>query len=100
MYHAFVKSCGMKEDIMNIKTVGKSGQISLGKALAGMNYIMEIHGDGDIVLKRALVIPANERVFHEPAMKKKLARADDWMHKNPANKTNLVVLETRLKRKA
>src|SRR3546814_9208213 len=37
MYHVMVHSCGMKGNKMNIKTVGKSGQISLGKALAGMD---------------------------------------------------------------
>jgi hypothetical protein len=97
MYHAIMQSCGMKENMMNIKTVGKSGQISLGKALAGMDYIMEIQSDGDIVLKRALVIPANERWLHEPAMKEKLARADDWMRKNSAKETNLDDLEAKLK---
>jgi hypothetical protein len=61
-----------------------------------MEYIMEVQPDGDIILKRALVIPANERWLHEPAMKKKLARADEWMQKNPAKKTNLDDLETKL----
>jgi len=47
----------------NIKTVGKSGQISLGKAMAGMGFInQELHG-GDIVLKRAVVVPMNERLL-------------------------------------
>ena len=78
---------------MNIKTVGKSGQISLGKALAGMEFIMEALPDGDILLKHAVVVPINERWLHEPAMKEKLARADEWMHNNPAKETNLDELE-------
>jgi len=81
---------------MDIKTVGKSGQISLGKSLVGMNFIMEIQPGGDIVLKRALVIPANERWLHEPAMKELLARADKWMNANPAKETNLDKLEAKL----
>ncbi len=40
-----------------IKVVGKSGQISLGKALAGMEFLVEQLPGGDIVLKRAVVIP-------------------------------------------
>ncbi len=79
-----------------IKTVGKSGQISLGKALAGMEFIMEALPGGDIVLKRAVVVPMNERWLHEPAMKEKLARADEWMRQNPPRETNLDELEVEL----
>ena len=96
MHHATMQSCGMKENMMNLKTVGKSGQISLGKALAGMDFIMEIQQDGDIMLKRALVIPANERWLHEPEVKEALARADEWMRNNPARETDLDELETKL----
>ena len=50
-----------------IKTVGKSGQISLGKAMAGMGYVMEELPGGDIILKRAVVVPMNERLL-DPAV--------------------------------
>lgn len=79
-----------------IKTVGKSGQISLGKALAGRGFIMEELPGGDIMLKRAVVVPMNERWLHEPAMKDRLDRADDWMRNNPAQETELDELEARL----
>ena len=61
------------------KTVGKSGQISLGKALAGSEFIVENLPGGDILLKRAVIIPANERWLHTPKMREKLARAEAWM---------------------
>ncbi len=79
-----------------IKTVGKSGQISLGKALAGMEFIMEELPGGDIMLKRAVVVPMNERWLHEPAMKEKLAHADEWMRQNPPRETSLDELEAGL----
>ena len=79
-----------------IKTVGKSGQISLGKALAGMGFIMEELPGGDIMLKRAVVVPMNERWLHEPAMKERLAQADEWMRQNPPRKTDLDEIETKL----
>ena len=44
---------------MQVKTVGKSGQISLGKALAGSGFIVEALPDGDIMLKRVVVVPLN-----------------------------------------
>ncbi len=91
-----MQSCGMKEGVMNIKTVGKSGQISLGKALAGTEFIMEMLPDGDILLKHAVVMPINERWLHEPAMKAKLARADEWMRNNPAKETDLEKVAARI----
>jgi hypothetical protein len=81
---------------MDIKTVGKSGQISLGKALAGMGFVMEPLMGGDILLKRAVVVTVNERWLHEPAMKEKLAQADDWMREHPAQESNLEALELKL----
>jgi len=87
----------MKEDPMYaIKTVGKSGQISVGKALAGLKFIMEELPGGDIMLKRAVVVPMNESWLHEPAMKEKLARADEWMRQTPPRETNPDELETKL----
>lgn len=81
---------------MNIKTVGRSGQISLGKALAGMGFIMETLPGGDILLKHAVVVPTNERWLHEPAMKREMARADEWMRSHPPKETDLDALEATL----
>jgi hypothetical protein len=80
---------------MDIKVVGKSGQISVGKAMAGMSFIMETLPEGDILLKHAVIVPVNERWLHEPAMQKKLAKADAWMRKNPAKESDLQKLEAK-----
>lgn len=82
---------------MEIKFVGKSGQISLGKAMSGMGFVMETLPGGDILLKHAVVMPVNERWLHEPAMKEKLARADEWMRSNTPKESNLEALEKKLK---
>ncbi len=79
---------------MDIKIVGKSGQISLGKALAGTGFLVEELSDGDILLKRAAIVPVNERWLHEPAMRERLARADAWMRNHPPAETSLEELET------
>lgn len=86
----------MKGTTMEIKTVGKSGQISVGKAMAGMGFIMETLPGGDILLKHAIVMPVNERWLHEQAMKKKLARAEEWMRSHPPKETDLDALAARL----
>ncbi len=95
-YHAFMQSCRMKENAMQVKTVGKSGQISLGKAMAGMGFIMEEMPGGNIMLKRAVVVPLNESWAHEPEMRAKLTQADAWMCENSAAETNLDQLEAKL----
>jgi hypothetical protein len=86
--------------MQTIKIVGKSGQISLGKALAGAEFIMEEQPGGDIVLKRAVVIPVDERWAHEPAIQEKLARADAWLRKNRPAATDLSALEDELTKAA
>ena len=79
-----------------LKIVGKSGQISLGKALAGVGFVMEILPGGDILLKHSVVVPVQERWLHEAAMQEKLARADEWMRSHPAKESNLEEIEARL----
>jgi len=72
-----------------IKIVGKSGQISLGKSLAGKGFVLEVLATGDILLKHSVIVPANEQWLHTPVMKKKLAKADAWMNSNAAAETSL-----------
>ena len=69
---------------------------AIGKTLAGMDYTMEMLPDGDIILKRTVIVPANERWLHEPAMKEILAQAKKWMRNNPAKETNLDSLEAEI----
>ena len=81
--------------MQHIKTVGKSGQISLGKAMVGKGFIMEELPGGDIVLKRAVVVPMNERLL-EPAIQSELEAAREWRRNNPAKATDLAVLGSKL----
>jgi hypothetical protein len=78
---------------MNIKTVGRSGQISLGKSLAGLNFDMEQLPDGDIILKQVVVVPVNEKWANTPDMKARLAAADAWMQGNAPAATAIEALE-------
>ena len=78
-----------------IKTVGKSGQISLGKIMAGMGFIMESLPGGDIMLKRAVVVPMNERLL-DPHVQADLEAARAWRKNNPAKATDLALLGKKL----
>ena len=79
----------------NIKTVGKSGQISLGKAMAGMGFIMQELPGGDIVLKRAVAVPMSEKLL-DPAVHAELEAAREWRRSNPAKATDLAALGSKL----
>jgi hypothetical protein len=85
-----MQSCGMKGVGMEpIKIVGKSGQISLGKSLAGKAFVLEALESGDILLRHSVVVPASEEWLHSPTMKRRLSKADRWMEKNPALESNV-----------
>ena len=71
-----------------IKSIGSSGQISLGKEHAGRQVLVET------VIRTATVIPDNERWVHTPAIKKDLSAALAWAQKTPAKATDLSKLKT------
>ena len=57
---------------------------------------MTILPSGDILLRHSIVLPVNERWLHEPDMKVKLARADEWMRTHPAQESRLEEIEAKL----
>ncbi len=61
-----------------------------------MGFIVEELPGGDIMLRRAVVVPVNEQWLHEPSMKKKLARADRWMRENTPRETRPEEIEAKL----
>lgn len=52
---------------MRLKSVGASGQISIGKKYAGRFFELNVQGDGAIVLRPMREVPeAEARLHHEP----------------------------------
>lgn len=82
-----------------VKVVGTSGQISLGKQNAGRTVTVEEIETGVWLVKTAQVIPDTELWLHEPQTKQSLDRAIAWAEQNPAKASNLGDLEKRLKRR-
>ena len=80
-----------------VKTIGASGQISLGKEFAGRTVTVEQVEDGVWMVKAARVIPENELWLHTPEMEKKLAEAFEWARTHPAKESDLDALERKLK---
>lgn len=76
-----------------IKSIGASGQISLGKEHAGRKVLVEMPEPGVWVIRTATVIPDNEKWMHMPALKKDLSAALVWAQNTPAKATDLSKLK-------
>jgi hypothetical protein len=84
---------------MEVKTIGASGQISLGKQWAGRTVVVDELEPGVWSIKTAQVIPDNERWLHTPEMKRSLDRALEWASTHPAQESNLEEVVAQLKRR-
>ena len=78
-----------------IKTVGSSGQISLGKKFAGQTVLVDEIQAGVWMVKIGRFIPDNEKWLHGPDVQAELNEAIDWAEKNPPKDTSFEELETR-----
>lgn len=76
---------------MEIKTIGTSGQISLGKVHAGRTVTVEEVEQGVWLIKTAQVIPDNEIWLHTPAVKASLDRALAWSDRTERAESDLKV---------
>ncbi len=81
-----------------IKTVGSSGQISLGKKFAGQTVMLDEIEAGVWIVKIGRFIPDNEKWLHRPDVQAELNEAIAWAEENPPEDTNLEELEARGKR--
>ena len=79
----------------NIKTVGSSGQISLGKKFAGKTVLIDEIQAGVWMVKIGRFIPDNETWLHRPDVQAELNEAISWAEKNPPKDTSFEELETR-----
>ncbi len=81
-----------------IKTVGSSGQISLGKKFAGRNVMLDEIEAGVWIVKLGLFIPDNEKWLHRQDVQDELNEAIAWAGENPPEDTNFEELEAQSKR--
>ena len=61
--------------VMEVKTIGNSGQISLGKEYAGRTVMIEEIETGTWMIRTAQVIPDNEMWLHTSPIRESLDRA-------------------------
>ena len=79
-----------------VKTVGRSGQIALGKEYAGRHVLVEQVESGVWIIKLGEFVPDNERWLHTPQTKAELDEAVAWAEEHPAGETNLDELEQKI----
>ena len=84
---------------VDVKTIGSSGQISLGKEYAGRTVAVEEVEPGVWIIKSARVIPENELWLHTPSATGKITQAIEWAEQNPPQESNLDEIERKLRRR-
>ena len=87
-------------DQVEIKVVGKSGQISLGKRYAGKTLRLERRRDGTMLLTAVAVVPESQLWTLEEPHRSQIARGLTWAAATPAKETNLGTFTKRARRRS
>jgi hypothetical protein len=80
----------------SVKTIGASGQLSLGKEHAGRAVLVEELEPGVWMIKLGEVVPDSERWLFEARVRAELDEALAWAASNPPRATDLDRLEREL----
>lgn len=80
-----------------IKTIGASGQISLGREFAGRPVVIEKIDEGVWLIKTARIIPDSEMWMHEEPVKSRIQKAIEWAEVNRPEETDLEALRDKVK---
>lgn len=86
-------------DRVEIKIVGKSGQISLGKRYAGKTLRLERRPDGTMLLTAVAVVPESQLWTLDEPHRSQIARGLAWAAETPPTDTDLEVLAKRAGRR-
>jgi len=78
---------------MSIKTIGRSGQISLGKEYAGRTVQVEEIDEGVWIVKTGEFVPDRERWLHAAEVAEPLDEAIAWAEEHPSEESDLDGLE-------
>ena len=79
-----------------IKTIGKNGQISLGKEFAGETVLIDNIEPGVWMVKIGKFIPNNEQWLYQKDNSTRLDEALTWAANNQPLATDLTELESKL----
>jgi hypothetical protein len=82
-----------------LKRVGQSGQISVGRALAGKLLRLEQLEGGQLLLTPVVDMPESQLWTLSEPHKSRIERALAWAAKTPAKETDLAKLVAKAKRR-
>lgn len=85
-----------------VKSVGASGQISLGKEYAGRQVLVEMPAEGIWIIKTARIVPDDEAWLENPQIKQRVTRAIEWASQHVPESSDpdkLVTRKSNVKRK-
>jgi hypothetical protein len=74
---------------IEIKVVGKSGQISLGKRFAGKTLRLERRADGTVLLTAVAMVPENQLWTLEEPHRSSIQRGLAWAAQTEPRETDL-----------
>lgn len=77
---------------IEIKVVGKSGQISLGKRYAGRTLRLERRRDGTMLLTSVAVVPESQLWTLQEPHRSQIAKGLTWAAATPTRETDLGAL--------
>ena len=77
------------KDRVEIKVVGKSGQISLGKSYAGKMLRLERRRDGTVVLTAVAMVPESQLWTMTEPHRSRIQRGLAWAAKTPPRETDI-----------
>ncbi len=81
-----------------VKTVGNSGQISLGKEYAGRHVLIDQVEKGVWLIKAGTFVPESEAWIQNPQVSAELDRAVAWAGENPPRETPLDEFEAKVEK--
>jgi hypothetical protein len=82
-----------------IKVVGKSGQISLGKSYAGKTLRLLRRDDGSILITSVAMVPESQLWTLEEPNRSRIARGLAWAAETAPEETDMDVLLKRMVRR-
>ena len=84
-----MKIAASVDERVEIKVVGRSGQISLGKSYAGKTLRLERRLDGTVVLTAVAMVPENQIWTVEEPHRSRIERGLVWASRTPPAETDL-----------
>jgi len=85
---------------VEIKVVGKSGQISLGKSYAGRTFRLERFKDGHVVLTAVVLVPETQLWTLVEPHRARIERGLAWAAETPPQESNINTLLRRRSKSA